>query len=61
MTTWYDPQEIKDQADGDQTQPEFTPSVDPDRGTVEGEPSEEKAALRSRIDDIRSTIDGFTQ
>ena len=59
--TWYDPQELKDEADGDQTPVEFAPPVDEDRGTVEGEPSEERQTLITRIDEIRATIETFTQ
>lgn len=59
MTTWYDPQEIKDQANGAQTQPEFDPPADPDAGTVEGDRAPGMEALETRIDEIRTIIAGI--
>lgn len=36
MTTWYDPDEIKAEADGLQRQPEFAPPVEVEEPIVEG-------------------------
>lgn len=36
MTTWYSPDEIKDQADGDQTPVEFAPETITEEPVVEG-------------------------
>ena len=52
--TWYDPQEIKDQADGEQLQPEFAPEAE--ESTTEGEVSEEFTALLDRTNAIAAIV-----
>lgn len=70
MTTWYDPQEIKDEADGAQRQPEFAPEVakrewDPnaepyrdwETDTTGQEGYERVAALVAGVNRIKAIID----
>lgn len=55
--TWYNPQELKDQADGDQVQPEFDPPATPDIDLVEGGMSDELRALIDRANEIKAITD----
>lgn len=54
--TWYDPQEIKDQADGDKVQPEFNPEATEGYTDVEGEVSDEFTALFASVNDIANIV-----
>ena len=60
--TWYDPDELADQADGDQTAVEFDSEPTPGYDEVEAiGDAEVAAALVDYTDDLRTTIAGFTQ
>lgn len=60
--TWYDPQELKDQADGDQTAPEFDPEATPGYDeTVGGDEDGTLTALVDRANAIAAIVDTFTQ
>jgi len=52
--TWYDPEELKNQADTTQTQPEFDPPTEED--TVEGEPSEDFTNGLARINEVAALV-----
>ena len=57
--TWYDPEEIKYQADNDQVQPEFAPMHDllgEVYGDTEGGASDEMTALEERINEIAEIV-----
>lgn len=55
--TWYDPQEIKDQADGSKVQPEFAPEATEGYEDVDGKIMRETTtALIDRADAIAQTI-----
>jgi hypothetical protein len=56
MTTWYNPQEIRDQADGDQIDPEFDPPATPDYDDVETNEDPAVTALIERADVIAAII-----
>lgn len=62
MTTWYDPDELRTEADGDQTQPEFTPEATEgyDEIDYEGDPDLANA-WETRAAEIQAEIDGITQ
>lgn len=59
--TWYDPQEIKDEADGAQTQPEFDPETVTEDPIVEGSLSvdgaQELLDRQAEVVTIVATID----
>ena len=58
MTTWYEPQEIKDQADGAHLQPEFEPEVVEEEPVVEGSLSVDGAAeLLARQAEVKAITD----
>ena len=62
MTTWYDPDEIKDEADGLQRQPEWTPKHDllgEVFGDTEGGISEALEALAERVNEVESIVDSI--
>jgi hypothetical protein len=60
--TWYDPDELADQADGDQTAVEFDPAATPDYAEIEniGDPAVADI-LTDYSDALATTIAGFTQ
>lgn len=62
MTTWYDPDEIKAEADGAQRQPEFDPEATADYDDVE-EIGDSTVAddLVSYSARMKAIIDTFTQ
>lgn len=60
MTTWYDPQETKDESDGAQRQPEFDPEAETD-DTEEIGDSTLAAALVAEAARVQAIIDDFTQ
>lgn len=58
MTTWYDPDEIKAEADGAQRQPEFAPEVIEEDPITEGVLSDEKmVALIDRSAEVKAIVD----
>lgn len=62
MTTWYDPQETKNEADGAQRQPEF----DPPEETLTTETTGPVAnphyeALEDRVNEIKEIVDALPQ
>jgi hypothetical protein len=62
VDTWYTPDELADEADGDQTQPEFDPAPTPGYDDVEEIGDAEMAAtVVAYTDALRTTIAGFTQ
>lgn len=56
MTTWYDPDEIKAQADGAQTQPEFAPPPTPGYDEVETNATEAVQALVDRTNEVANIV-----
>ena len=60
--TWYNPDELADEADGDQTPVEFDPAATPDYADIEhvGDP-DVADALTTYSDALQTTIAGFTQ
>lgn len=60
MTTWYNPQEIKNRADNDQLQPEFAPLPTPDIDLVEGEISNKLRAMIDRTNEIKAITDALS-
>jgi hypothetical protein len=60
--TWYNPDELAAQADGDKVQPEFDPEATADYDDVEEIGDAVMAAtVVAYTDDLRATIAGFTQ
>lgn len=57
MTTWYDPDEIKAQADGDQIQPEFDPPATEGYDEVETNATEAVAAAVVRVNEIAAIVE----
>jgi hypothetical protein len=60
--TWYNPDELKDEADGDQRAPEFDPAATPGYDEIEhvGDPAVADI-LTDYSDALQETIAGFTQ
>ena len=54
---WYDPDEIKDQADGDKTQPEFAPPSTPDYDESTNNLTEAEQALIDRANAVAGIVD----
>ena len=60
--TWYNPDELAEQADGDKTQPEFDPAATEGYADIEhvGDPAVADI-LTDHSDALAATIAGFTQ
>jgi len=56
MTTWYDPEEIRAQADGLQIQPEFAPPPTPGYDDVETNASPVVQAAVDRVNEIAAIV-----
>lgn len=56
MTTWYDPDEIKAQADGAQTQPEFDPPATPGYDDVETNADPVIQAAVDRVNEVAAIV-----
>lgn len=56
MTTWYDPSEMKAQADGDQIQPEFAPPATPGYDDVETNADPAIQALVDRTNEVAAIV-----
>jgi hypothetical protein len=56
---WYDPDELKAEAEGAQRQPEFAPA--PEAADPEDTSWDDTQALIDRIDELGTIVDGITQ
>lgn len=60
--TWYTPDELAEQADGDKTAPEFDPAATADYADIEHQGDPDVAdTLTDHSDALATTIAGFTQ
>ena len=55
-TAWYDPQELQDQADGDQIQPEFDPPPTPGYDEVETNADPALQVLVDRVNEVANIV-----
>lgn len=59
---WYDPDELAEMAEGDQTAVEFDPEATEDYDEIEGEDEAVRAALLTdNAAEVQAVIDTFTQ
>jgi len=54
--TWYDPDEVKGQADGDKAQPEFDPPATPGYDESEDSLTDEEQALIDRANEVANVV-----